>query len=69
MWNHVRKLSGVSKNRVSGTAPWISQALASPKRAPYKEDIRHFFGLLSNIEPACRQLATIGGMYDWKQVN
>jgi len=42
--------------------------LGNPKRVLYKEDIRHFYGLLDNYEDACSNIAAVGGVYDWKMV-
>ncbi|KAF2360543.1 hypothetical protein FHG87_008694 [Trinorchestia longiramus] len=68
VWNWLRKLSGeASFMTQASSGDWVSEALQNPKRSLYKEDIRHFYGLLNDGAAACRDNKPVGGVYDWKK--
>lgn len=62
-------MSGESESKNTMPSKWIRDALSSPKRSTFKEDVRHLYGLLQNVEQACRDLVEVGGIYDWKKVS
>lgn len=70
MWDWLRKMSGEVDGPTATTpAAWVVDALGAPKRATYREDVRHLYGLLlSEDGDACRDVKDVGGVYDWRKV-
>ncbi|XP_018023865.1 uncharacterized protein LOC108679680 [Hyalella azteca] len=68
IWHWLRKLSGENEAPGGNSATSLMmEEVVHPKRALFKEDIRHFYGLLNYEEDSCRNRSRIGGVYDWKK--
>ncbi|XP_042880094.1 uncharacterized protein LOC122258325 [Penaeus japonicus] len=64
-WSWMRKLSGSEQSR--RTFSWISQALDNPSRSGHAHAISEFYDAITNVQPICESVATVGGLYNWKK--